>query len=646
MNFPHLFEPYTLRGVTLKNRLISAPCERNYANTDGSITQRYIDYVEERAAGGVGLINLESIYVDPVGRGHIRQLGIHDDKMIPGLKRMNDVAHARGAKMAAHLYAAGREASSYITGRQPIGPSNVPCKVLAGGDIPKELTLAEIRAQIELFGEAARRAVEAGFDVIMVHGAHGYIVEQFFSPFSNKRTDRYGGSIENRMRFPLEVVAKVRSVVGDNVPVAYRMSADEKLEGGVTVEDSIRLSIELEKAGVDLIDVSAGIYESIGWIAQSMAFPRGCLVEDGWKIKQHVKIPVSIVGRINHPELAEEILASGKADFISLGRALHADPYWPIKAQEGRVDDIRICPACMSCSDQLATNLPITCAINPEAGRESELKISPASKAKKVLVVGAGPAGMEAARVARMRGHKVVLCEKNGQVGGQVKYAAKPHHKKEFLGIIDYLKGQLKKSTVEIRMGTTVTAEMVRQIKPDAIIIATGAESIVPFTPGADKPHVCTAIDVLSGNVTLRKGATALIGAGLVGLETALFLEEEGITPVVIIEPTDKLGGNVGLRTGLFARHAVTASPHIEVRLKTTVEEIKDGSIVIQSEGKYDELSVSNVVLAAGMRNNNDLAEELKAAGFAGELYLVGDCNFPRTIKEATEEGALAARNI
>jgi 2,4-dienoyl-CoA reductase-like NADH-dependent reductase (Old Yellow Enzyme family) len=429
MNYKHLFEEYTIRGVKFKNRLISAPCERNYANTDGSVTQRYIDYVEERAKGGVGMINPESIYVDPVGRGHIRQLGIHNDKMIPGLKRMTDAAHAHGAKMVAHFYAAGRETSSYITGRQPIAPSNVPCRVLAGGDIPRELTLTEIHEQVEQYGEAARRAVEAGFDVMMIHGAHGYIVGQFFSPFTNKRTDRYGGSFENRMRFPLEVAAKVRSVVGDKVPIAYRMSADEKLEGGVTVEDSIRLSIELEKAGVDLIDVSSGIYESIGWIAQSMAFPRGCLVDDGWRIKQKVKIPVSIVGRISHPELAEEILASGKADFISLGRALHADPYWPIKAQEDRVNDIRVCPACMSCSDQLATNLPITCAINPEAGRESELKIKPASKKKNVLVVGSGPAGMEAARVSCLRGHKVVLCEKNGQMGGKVNYAAKPHHK-------------------------------------------------------------------------------------------------------------------------------------------------------------------------------------------------------------------------
>ena len=411
------------------------------------------------------------------------------------------------------------------------------------------------------------------------------------------------------------------------------------------MEDSIRLSVELEKAGVDLIDVSSGIYESIGWIAQSMAYPRGCLVDDGWKIKQSVKIPVSIVGRINHPELAEEILASGKADFISLGRALHADPYWPLKAKEGRVEDIRICPACMSCSDQLATNNPITCSINPEAGRERELKIKPAPRPKTVLVVGAGPAGMEAARVARLRGHKVLLCEKNDTVGGQLNYAAKPSHKKEFLGIIRYLETQLRKSGVEIRLGTAVTAEMVRNMKPDAVIIATGAEPAIPFTPGADKPHVYTAIDILSGSVSL-KGATALIGAGLVGLETALFLEEKEVLPLVIVEPTDKLGGNVGLRTGLFARNSVAGSPHIEVRLKTTVEEINDRSIIIQKEGMFEELPVENVVLAVGMRNNNDLAEELKAGDQIGELYIVGDCNLPRTVKESIEEGALAARNV
>jgi NADPH-dependent 2,4-dienoyl-CoA reductase/sulfur reductase-like enzyme len=281
------------------------------------------------------------------------------------------------------------------------------------------------------------------------------------------------------------------------------------------------------------------------------------------------------------------------------------------------VDDIRICPACMSCSDQLATNNPITCAINPEAGRESELKIIPAARRKKVLVVGAGPAGMEAARVASLRGHEVVLCEKSDKMGGQLNYAAKPSHKKEFMGI---------------------TTELIQNMKPDAVIIATGAEPAVPFTPGVDQSHVYSAIDVLSGRVSLQ-GATVLVGAGLVGLETALFLEEKKVFPLVITEPTDKLGGNVGLRTGLFARNSVTGSP-------TTVEEIKDGSVILQREGNFEELQVKNVVLAVGMRNNNDLVEELKAEGIVEELYLVGDCNLPRTLKESIEEGTIAGRNV
>jgi 2,4-dienoyl-CoA reductase-like NADH-dependent reductase (Old Yellow Enzyme family) len=469
--------------------------------------------------------------MDPVGRGHIRQLGIYDDKLIPGLRRLTDAVHAFGAKVASEPMSCGRETSSYITGFQPYGASNVPCKVLAGGEDPRELTVAEIKGLVEGFGEAARRSLEAGFDLIEIHGAHGYIINQFLSPFTNKRTDEYGGSLEKRMRFPLEVVARVREVVGDTVPLAYRMSGDEKIEGGLTIDDMVGFSQELEKTGIDLIDVSAGIYESVVWIAQPMAFPRGCLVELGRRIKEEVSIPVSIVGRINHPELAEEILAAGKADFIAIGRALHADPYWPLKAQEGRVEDIRICPACMSCSDQLGTNLPITCAINPEAGNERDLAIKPALKKKKVLVVGAGPSGMEAARVADLRGHEVLLCERRDRVGGQLPYASRAHHKKEFEEVIRFLEVQLKKSQVDMRLGTEVTPALVQQIKPDAVIIATGATSALPFTPGVDKSHVHLGIDVLDNRVTL-KGKTAIIGGGLVGLETALFLLENGVSPL------------------------------------------------------------------------------------------------------------------
>ncbi len=643
--FKHLFEPYKIREVELKNRLISAPCERNYANTDGSVTQQYIDYLVERAKGGVGLIIVESMYTGPVGRGHIRQLGIYDDRLIPGLRRMTDAVHQHGAKVASELMYTGREASSYITGFQPVAPSMVPCKVLAGGEAPRELTKAEIKRLIDDYGEAARRSVEAGFDLIEIHGAHGYILNQFLSPFTNKRTDEYGGSFENRMRFPLEIIARVREVVGDRHPLAYRISADEKVEGGLTIDDTVRFSKKIEEAGIDLIDVSAGIYESVIWIAQPMAFPRGCLVDLGWEVKKNVKIPVSIVGRINHPDLAEEILATKKADFIAIGRALHADPYWPVKAQKGQVEDIRICPACMSCSDQLATNLPITCAINPEAGREMDLAIKPARKKKKVLVVGAGPAGMEAARVAHLRGHQVILMEKEKRMGGQLFYASKSPHKKEFEEVVRFLERQLKKLKVDVRLGKEATETTIKRMKPDVVIVAAGASPALPFTQGVDKPHVHTAIEVLDERVSL-KGKTAVIGGGLVGLETALYLVENGVVPIVMVEPTDKLGGNVGLRMGWYVRNKVTTHPDIEVRMETTVEEIKDESIIVQKKGIFEELPVKNVVLAVGMRNNNELAEALKAKGSVKEVYVIGDCNIPRTMKEAFEEGTIVARRI
>ena len=645
MVFRHLFEPGQIRGLRLRNRLISAPCERNYANLDGSVTQQYIDYLAERSKGGVGLITIESMYIDPAGRGHVRQLGIYDDKLIPGLRRMTEAIHAFGAKVATHLMHCGRETSSYATGSQLVAPSSIPCKVITGGETPRELTIAEIENLITKFGEAAKRSVEAGFDLVQIHGAHGYLVNQFLSPFTNKRADEYGGSFENRMRFPLRVVAEVRKAVGDRYPLSYRMSADEKVEGGLTIDDMVIFSQRLEEAGIDLIDVSAGIYESIMWVTQPMVFPRGCLVDLGWAIKKKVNVPVSIAGRINHPQLAEEILAARKADFIGIGRALHADPYWPRKAQEGHVEDIRICPACMSCSDQLATHLPITCSINPEAGRERELAIKPAKKSKKVLVVGAGPAGMEAARVARLRGHQVILIEKDKRMGGQLIYSSKAPDKKEIEEVSRFLQHQLKKLKVDVRLGNEVTETTINRIKPDAIIMATGAMPAFPFTPGVEKPHVCTAIEVLDDRISL-KAKTAVLGGGLVGLEAALYLAERGVGLIVIIEPTDKLGGNIGLRMGWSIRNKVTTHPNIEVRMETTVEEIKDHSVVVQKKGMFEELEVDNVILAVGMRNRNELAEALKAKGTFKELHVIGDCNIPRTMKEAFEEAAIVARNV
>lgn len=646
MMFKHVFEPYTLRGgVEIRNRVLAAPCERNFANVDGSITQRYIDFLVERARGEVGLILAESMYVHPAGRGHIRQLGIYDDKLIAGLKRMTEAVHRYGAKAATHLTHAGRETSSYISGRQPVAPSNVPCTVLTGGDIPREMSIDEIKALVADYAQAARRSVDAGFDMIEIHGAHGYIVNQFLSPFTNRRADDYGGSFEKRMRLPLEIVSAVRAAAGEDFPLAYRMSADEKVDGGLGIDDMVIFSQELERAGIDLIDVSAGIYESAIWIAQPMAFARGCLVDYSRRIKEKVKIPVAVAGRINHPQVAEQILLEGGADFIALGRALHADPYWVSKARQGRVDDIRVCPACMSCSDQLATNLPISCSINPEMGRERELAIVPARVRKKVLVAGAGPAGMEAARVAELRGHQVILCEKQNRMGGQLHYAMQNPQKQEYREVIRYLQTQIEKSSVEVRLGEPVDRQTIDDIRPDAVIVATGALPVVPFTPGAELPHVHTAIDVLDRRVVLS-GKTAVMGAGLVGLETALFLVENSVSPVVLIEPTDKIGGNVGVRSGWVIRNQAADCCDIEMRLKTTVEEITKGYVLVQKEGKFERMEAANVVLATGMRSDNELAEELKAWGGIEHLHTVGDCNIPRTLREAMEEAAVAARRI
>ena len=342
--------------VRIRNRIISSPMERNYATRDGAVTQRYIDNLVAKAKGGVGLILVESTYVDPRGKGRVYQLGCYDDKLIPGLKRMTDAVHKHGAKIGLELHFGGRQTNSDVTGFQPMAPSSVPCWV-SGGEIPREMTVAEIKDMVKKFAEAAERSKRAGFDLVEIHGGHGYLVAQFLSGYSNKRTDEYGGTLEKRMRFPLEVVKAVRDAVGEDFPIAYRLSGDEYIDQGVTLEETVPFATKLEEAGVNLIDVSAGLYETTYIISQPMDVPLGCNVPLAEEIKRAVNIPVTVVGRINDPAFAENILNEGQADFVSFGRALHSDPDFPQKAREGRLDDICMCIACMQgCIDILGTD--------------------------------------------------------------------------------------------------------------------------------------------------------------------------------------------------------------------------------------------------------------------------------------------------
>lgn len=646
MPFKKLFQPGMIGKLKIKNRLISAPCEKNYANLDGSVNKKYIDYTVERAKGGVGLILPESIYIHPRGRNHLPQLGIYDDKLIPGFKKLTTAVQRHGCKIGAEIQFGGRQTSSRITGLRPVAPSVVACKVLAGGETPRELALEEIHELVKEFGKAARRAKEAGFDLVEIHGAHGYIIGQFLSPFSNKREDEYGGDPERRMRFPLEVIDEVRQVVGDEYPLAYRISAHEHIEGGLTLEDIIPFVQKLEQAGINLIDVSAGIYESVVWIAQPSAFPQGCLVDLASEIKKAVNIPVAVAGRINNPELAESILEEGKADFIAMGRALHADPYLPRKTEEGRVKDIRICPACMRCSDELGTNLPISCTVNPEAGKEGELTLEPASRKKSVMVIGGGPAGMKAAVVAAQRGHDVSLHEKKEKLGGQVRFACKISHKKEFEEVIRYLAHEVEESGVKVELGTEVTLELVEKMKPDAVIVATGSYPVFPFTPGIDKfNNVYTALTVLEGEINLS-GRILIMGGGLVGCEIAKFISETEVDKVIIVEPTGEIGRGIGLREGWYLLNEIKKDPKIEVRPETTVEEIRKNKVVVQKRGEYEEIDIDFVIVAVGIASNNQLADLLKEKEKVAELYTIGDCVLPRKVKEAIYEGLLVGRQV
>ena len=643
--FKKLFEPGIIGNVRIRNRIINAPMERNYATRDGAVTQRYIDHLVAKAKGGVGLIIVEATYVDPRGKGRVYQLGAYDDQLIPGLKRMVDAVHQYGAKIAPELHFGGRETQPEVTGFQPMAPSPVPCLYL-GDAIPREMTIVEIEEMVQKYADAARRSKEAGFDLIELHGAHGYLLAQFLSEYSNKREDEYGGTFEKRMRFPLEVVEAVRNAVGEDYPVAYRLSGDEYIEGGLTLEEIVPFAKRLEEAGVSLIDVSAGLYETAFIISQPMDIPLGCNVHLAEAIKREVNIPVSVAGRINDPVFADNILEESRLDFITLGRALHADPEFPNKAREGKTEDICMCMACnQGCIDVLGTMVPIFCAINPSVGRERECEIKRAPKKKKVVVVGGGPGGMEAARVAALRGHEVVLYEKENELGGQVRWACKPLFRGEFEQVTRYLSNQLKKAGVEVILGQEMNKERIDETRADAVVVATGATPYRPFTPGVDKGHVCTYLDILGGSVEPGK-KVAVIGGDLIGCEVAEFISEKG-SEVILIEQTGAFCQDSGTRVRWLLMERIEKDPKIERRLKTTVERINDASIVVQTEGKTEEIEgVDMVVLAFGKVSNNELGDELKRESRVSEIYTVGDCVIPRKMTEAIYEGSVVGHKI
>ncbi|MGA2954882.1 MAG: FAD-dependent oxidoreductase [Thermodesulfobacteriota bacterium] len=638
MKFTHLMEPFRLKNITLNNRIVMAPMLSRLCDPDGIVSQKLIDYYAERARGGAGLVIVEYCYTDTKeSKANQGQLGIYSDQLIAGLGDLAEAIQEWGAKAILQVCHAGRSTSSRYMGRQPIAPSPVPSYT---GEMAREMTLEEIEATIESFAEAARRAKTAGFDGIELHGTHGYLMAQFLSPYTNHRTDIYG---QDRGLFALQTLDRVRSKVGSEYLVGYRMAAEEFIEGGITLTETKAFAKRLEQRGIDYIHVSGGIIEVGQHFVIPMYFPKGFLLRLAEGIKQAVKVPIIAVGAIHDPFLAEEALQRKQADLIAMGRGLIADPELPNKIRSGRLEDVRTCLRCNEgCSSRIRQSKTQRCAINAEVGRERSMRIHPASRPKRVCVIGGGPAGMEAARVLALRGHRVTLIEKEKELGGLLLYATVPDFKGELRRFLQYLKTQVKKLGVEVLLERRATLELVRDLKPDSVVLAAGSAMAAPQIPGVQKSFVANALELLSGK--FQPGARVVIAGGAaMGCEIAAHLGALG-KKVTVVEMLGDLALDLESRSRL-ALLQLLKERGVETLTSWKLEKIDEGGVLLSDRNSNRrEVPVDSVILALGMASNQDLIQPLRE-NFQ-EVYLIGDCLEPRKIYQAIHEGAFAGRAI
>lgn len=631
-----LFQPGTIGKVHLKNRIMMAPMGTWLPSREGQVTDALIDYYVERARGGAGGIVVEAALLVP---DVPQRLSIADDSFLHGLKRLAGALHEAGTTAFLQLH----PSKGRFDEKDPVSASQVPTRTYRTGPtgaLTRPMEIREIEQMLDSFGRAAFRAKKAGFDGIEVHAGHGYLVADFMSPVINRRTDRYGGSLENRTRLGVEMVKAAKDSAGSDYPFIFRLSVCEQ-ENTLSLEEAIAIARLLEEGGVDAIDVDSGGAETKEWVGAPYYVAPGYNAYYSRQIKKAVKIPVAVAGSIDDPRLAEEIISSGKADFVTLGRALIADPEFPRKAAAGESGRIRRCIACQQCFETiLGHGQSLRCSINFAAGREKEAALTPAARPKKVLVIGGGPGGMQAALAARLRGHQVTLWEKSGRLGGQLNIAAAPPAKQRLASFVDYLAARLEEAGVGIRLDRKATVPGVLRYRPDAVIVATGASPIIPDIPGGSGKLV-TAHEVLEGAAGTGQ-RVVIIGGGAVGCETADYLAVLG-REVSIVEVLDVIAGDSPIRTRPFL---VSRLDRLGVKVFTGVshEELADEGVLITVSGKKTVLPADTVVCACGTRPENTLYASLR--GKLAEVYEVGDCIEPRRIMDAVSEGALAGQRI
>ena len=642
MELNHLFTPHKIGKCEIPNRLVVPPMVVNMIHDAGKASEQFIKYHEEKAKGGWGLIITEDYRVSEHAGGYPYIGGLWDESQIPSHKAFTDVIHKYESKVFCQIYHAGRQANRNINGGvQPVSPSPIPCPW--NKEIPRELEIDEIQQIVKDFGTTALNVVKAGFDGVEIHAAHGYLIHQFLSPNSNKRIDEYGGTYKNRTRFLKEVLESVRNAVGPDFPVQVRISAAEFAEGGRTLFESHQIFRDIEKWGADSIHVTYGMYGTRSSVGSVSSFyqSHGWNVDLAAEVKKLVSIPVITVGRIYDPIMADEIIASGKADFIAMGRQSLVDPHYPEKIKSGNWDDARQCIGCLQgCTASTYQGVPVYCLVNPELGYEFETDYSKADIRKKVFVAGGGVAGMEAARGAAIKGHEVHLYESDRQMGGQFVSASYPPFKGEFATYPAWLLRQLQKLDVKIHKSTMLTKEIVVEEKPDKVIIATGAKPVIPEIPGVDLPNVVLAEDVLRGRSDT--GLSVLIaGGGMIGSETASYLATQCKASVGIVEMRPDIGMDMeaGIRDDL---KDVLNKFFVKIMTDTTVESITDKGALLKHRDCEWFYPCDTIVLAIGTESYAPLATELKGIC---ETVTVGDAKEARKALQATREGFVAGMN-